>query len=327
MTTHGLYCPVGDFHIDPHRGVPRAIVTHAHGDHLYKGSKHYLVSTASEGVSRVRLSPNANVDSIEYGETVERNGVRISLHPAGHILGSAQVRLEYRGEVWVVSGDYKTCGGDPTCTPFEPLRCHGFVTESTFALPIYHWASAASVFESINRWWRGNADDGCVCVLFAYSLGKAQRLLAGLDPGIGPIVVHETMAPLVQAYRDASVWLPPTVRESESRRAMVLAPSSVQATPWLDAFEPHSTAYASGWLAVRKARRAVDRNFVLSDHADWRGLLWAIDATRAQTVYVTHGSTQILVKYLRGRGLDASMLTRTPGELAGSHSQQLLAAG
>lgn len=187
-TDRGLYCEAGDFHIDPWAPVARAVVTHAHGDHLTWGCESYLVSETGAAVSRERLGAwGAGLESMPYGDTRTINGVRVSFHPAGHILGSAQVRLEYRGEVWVVSGDYKT-DPDPTCAPWEPVRCHTFITESTFGLPIYRWPSQQQVFAEINAWWAANAAAGQVSLLCAYALGKAQRLLAGLDPSIGPIL-------------------------------------------------------------------------------------------------------------------------------------------
>src|SRR4051812_5596007 len=208
-TDDGLYCPLGDFHIDPWRPVPRAVITHGHADHARRGCAQYLAAAPGEPVLRVRLGPDADLIPLPYGQPLDLNGVRVSLHPAGHILGSAQVRLEYRGEVWVVSGDYKL-GPDATCAPFEPIHCHTFITESTFGLPIYRWPTEADVFADVNAWWRANAAAGRASVLYAYALGKAQRLLAGLDPSIGPIYCHGAVEVLNDAYRAAGVALPPT---------------------------------------------------------------------------------------------------------------------
>jgi len=330
MTDAGLYCPAGDFHIDPWRPVERAVVTHAHADHLRWGSKRYLVSRAGEAVTRARLGPESVVQVAEYGHSLALNRAAVSLHPAGHVLGSAQIRVEVQGEVWVVSGDYKTRGDDPTCAPFEPVRCHGFVTESTFGLPIYQWASSPAIFAGVNDWWRANAAAGKASVIYAYSLGKAQRVLAGLDPSIGPIITHGAVERLTAAYRETGVALPATrycgVAEANGKSkeqyagCMIVAPPSAEGSPWVRKFSPHSSAVASGWMAIRgtRRRRAVDRGFVLSDHADWNGLQWAIREAGASRVWVTHGYTAVLVRALRERGLDAEVLaTKFEGE-AGS---------
>ena len=321
VTERGLYCEAGDFYVDPWASVDRAVVTHAHGDHVAWGCRAYLTSAPGLGVLRQRLDPAARIRAAAYGEAVDVNGVRVSLHPAGHILGSAQVRVEHAGEVWVVSGDYKT-EPDPTCTPFEPVRCHTFVTESTFGLPIYRWPDAAGGVREINAWWRANQDAGKATLLFGYALGKAQRLLAGLDPGIGPILTHGAVERMNAAYRDGGVPLPPTTHVAASdraawKRAIVIAPPSADGSPWARRFGAQSTAFASGWMAVRgtRRRRAVDRGFVLSDHVDWPGLLAAIEATGAERVWVTHGYTGVLVRWLREHGLDAqAVATRYEGE-------------
>ena len=185
---HGLYCPPGDFYIDPWRPVDRAVITHAHADHARPGHAHYLAARPSEGVLRARLG-DIRLDTLAYGERLVHRGVTISLHPAGHVLGSAQVRLEHGGQVWVASGDYKVAP-DPTCAPFEPVRCDTFITESTFGLPVYRWPSDDELFAQVNAWWAANAAAGRASVLACYSFGKAQRLLGGIDPSIGPVVVH-----------------------------------------------------------------------------------------------------------------------------------------
>ena len=208
-TGQGLYCAAGGFFVDPWRPVDRAVVTHAHADHACAGCGCYLTTRSGEGVLRARIGIDAAIDALAYGETIDQNGVTISLHPAGHILGSAQVRVEHRGEVWVVSGDYKV-EPDPTCTAFEPVRCHVFVSESTFGLPVYRWPSQDAVFAAINAWWRANQDEGKASVLFGYALGKAQRLLAGIDSSIGPIACHGAVEKLNQAYRAEGIALPAT---------------------------------------------------------------------------------------------------------------------
>lgn len=322
LTPAGLYCPRGDFYIDPWEPVPRAVVTHGHADHARPGSALYLCARGSEAVLRRRLGPDASLQSLAYGEADTINGVRLSLHPAGHILGSAQVRLEAGGHVAVVSGDYKTTS-DPTCAPFEPIRCHTFVTESTFGLPIYRWPSEQSVFADIGAWWRENQEEGRPSVLFAYALGKAQRLLAGLDREQGPIYCHGAVESVNEAYRESGVALPPTLRIGDEKRgafagALIVAPPSAQRTPWVRRFGDYSSAFVSGWMLVRgtRRRRAVDRGFALSDHADWQGLLDAVRATEANTILVTHGQITPMVRWLREQGLDAHGLqTRFEGEL------------
>jgi putative mRNA 3-end processing factor len=321
VTESGLYCDAGDFFVDPWRPVPRAIVTHAHSDHLTSGCGQYLVAERGVGVSRERLGAWADrVEGIAFGESRTINGVRVSLHPAGHILGSAQVRLEHNGEVWVASGDYKT-DPDPTCDAWEPVRCHTFITESTFGLPIYRWPAPSDVFAGINGWWRENVAAGRTSLLFGYGLGKAQRLLAGLDASIGPILVHGAVDRMTTLYRDAGVALPATEYATTARGvatgAMIVAPPSADGSVWARKFGAQSTAFASGWMLVRGARRrrSVDRGFTLSDHVDWPQMLAAIDATKCERVLVTHGFTGPVVRWLRERGLQADALaTRYEGE-------------
>jgi putative mRNA 3-end processing factor len=321
-TDRGLYCEAGDFYIDPWSPVTNAIVTHAHGDHLTWGCERYLVSEECEPIARERLGTWASgLTSIPYRESRYINGVQLSFHPAGHILGSAQIRLEYRGEVWVVSGDYKV-DPDPTCSAWEPVRCHTFITESTFGLPIYRWPSQQRIFEDINEWWARNAADGKVSFLYGYALGKAQRLIAGLDASIGPILTHGAVERLVQRYRESGIALPPTTyalsaNKRDAARAMIVAPPSALGTTWARKFGSAEHAFASGWMRVRGARRrrSVDRGFTLSDHVDWPQLLSAIEATGAEHVWVTHGFTGAVVRWLNEKGLDAKAIaTRWEGE-------------
>ncbi len=309
----GLYCPPGDFYIDPWQPVERAVITHAHSDHARPGNGHYLAQRDSAGILRRRLGAEIALQTLAYGEAIEHHGVRLSLHPAGHVLGSAQVRLEHGGRVWVASGDYKL-EPDDSCMPFEPVRCHTFITESTFGLPIYRWPSSETLFAEINDWWRRNSEAGRTSVIYAYAFGKSQRLLRGVDAGIGPLVVHGAVEVLNEVYRATGVALPPTLRaddpalNAKSRgRALVIAPPSAAGTPWLRRFTGHSDAYASGWMQLRGRRRnrGVDRGFVMSDHADWPGLQQAIRATGAERVFVTHGSVAVMVRWLGEQGLDA----------------------
>jgi putative mRNA 3-end processing factor len=322
LTSSGLYCKQGDFHIDPWRPVKKAVVTHAHADHAYRGNTRYLVAKPGERLARLRLDEGAKIATQDYGKTTTVNGVKISFHPAGHILGSAQVRVEYKGEVWVASGDYKLTP-DATCAPFESIKCHHFITEATFGLPIYRWPPTAQIFDEINAWWRRNAEKGKASVLFAYALGKAQRVMSGIDRTTGPIFTHGSVERLTQAYREEGVDLPETTyagsvtNKKEFAGSLIIAPPSAQASTWLRRFGTQSTGFASGWMMVRGARRqrAVDRGFVLSDHADWPELLTAIRSTEAETVYVTHGFSEEVVRYLNETGMNAVPLkTRFVGD-------------
>lgn len=320
----GLYCPAGDFFIDPWRPVERAVITHAHADHARVGHAHYLASADSAGVLRARLGDIA-LQSLTWGEVVEHRGVRLSLHPAGHVLGSAQVRLEHAGRVWVASGDYRFAPGepaDPTCAPFEPQRCDCFITESTFGLPIYRWRAQREVFAEIDAWWRANAQAGRPSLLMGYSFGKAQRLLAGVDASIGPIYVHAAVDNVNRAYREAGIGLPETrllddsVGRAALNGALVVAPPALHNSAWARRLDDASDAFASGWMQLRGARRrqGVDRGFVLSDHADWPGLQAAIRATGAERVIVTHGYEAVMVRWLREQGLDAGAFSTEYGD-------------
>jgi putative mRNA 3-end processing factor len=323
VTDRGLWCEPAQLYIDPWAPVDRALITHAHSDHLRPGCDHYLVASPGLALARTRLgSARDRVHGLAYGEPLTVNGVRFSLHPAGHILGSAQVRVEHRGNVWVVSGDYKT-EPDPTCAAWEPVRCHTFITECTFGLPVYRWPTASALFAEINAWWRANADAGRASLLYGYALGKAQRLLAGLDPAIGPILTHGAVETMTALYREAGVHLPSTTyatieqRDPSWSRAIVVAPPSVDGSSWTRRFGPASAAFASGWMLVRGARRrrGVDRGFALSDHVDWPQLQSAIAATGAERVLPTHGFTGPVVRWLREQGYEAEALaTRFEGE-------------
>ncbi len=288
---------------DPVLPVDRAIITHAHSDHARPGSHAYLTARPGEALLRARIGDDAAIQSEPYGASIRIGEVSVSFHPAGHILGSSQIRIERAGEVWVVSGDYKLAP-DPTCAPFEPLRCHTFVTESTFGLPIFRWSDAAQTVAEIQHWWRDNQQSGRASILFAYPVGKAQRILSALDAGAGPLVFHEPVERVNAIYRAQGIALP---------LALILASPNVQGSPWLRRFGPASTAFASGWMRIRgpRRRRSLDRGFVLSDHADWPALLHAIEQSGAETVWVTHGYIAPLVRWLQERGKQA-----VPVELA-----------
>jgi putative mRNA 3-end processing factor len=315
-TPSGLFCEAGNFFIDPWEPVARALVTHAHSDHARPGSASYLCAAPGETVLRRRI-PDAAIQTLPYGETITIGDTRVSFHPAGHILGSAQIRVEHRGEVWVVSGDYKRAA-DPTCDPFEPIRCHTFITEATFALPIYTWDPADTIVEEILAWWRANREEERPSVLFCYVLGKAQRILAELrGRSDGAIHLHGAMAGLTDAYRDAGVAMAPAERITEGMRgkmlarSLVLAPLSARGTLWMKRLPNASVAFASGLMRVRGVRRqrAFDRGFVLSDHADWPALLATVAGTGASRVLVTHGWSDALARFLaEERGLETGTI-------------------
>lgn len=325
LERQGLFCQAGDFWIDPWRPVPRAVITHAHADHLRPGCDSYLVARDGLGLARARLPHGAHIEAIDYGAVRVINGVRVSLHPAGHVLGSAQVRVEHRGEVWVVSGDYKL-DPDPTCAPFEPLRCHTFISECTFGLPVYRWPGAVAIVAELDRLRCSAAEQGLPLLLGAYALGKAQRVLALLGDTAGPVALHGAAERITAVYRESGVALPPTEpvagqpRDRDWAGTLVIAPPSALNGSWARRFGRAPRVLASGWMTVRGARRrrGVDAGLVLSDHADWDGLLRAIDATGAERVLLTHGHTGPLVRVLRGRGLAAETLRTEFGGEDGS---------
>ncbi len=318
LTSSGLYCAAGDFYIDPQQPVRRAIITHAHTDHAKPGSQAYLTSNSGKPLIQQRVGLRAKVESIEFGEEIDMRGVKVSLHPAGHILGSAQVRVEYKGEIWVVSGDYKL-EPDATCETFEPVKCHTFITESTFAKPHYKWKSQKEIFNQINDWWQLNAAWGTTSIVAAYSLGKAQRVLAGLDPKIGPIMVYHTVEKFLPAYRTAGIEFPEvvilndeTLKEMKDKNPMIIAPPQFGRADALKHFNMVATSFASGWMSKGGLHSKIhDRGFALSDHADWEGLLTAIKATGAENIFVMHGFVNTLANYLRSIGLNANVMGAT----------------
>ncbi|TCO71234.1 ligase-associated DNA damage response exonuclease [Rhodovulum euryhalinum] len=314
FTERGIHCPAGDFFIDPWAPVDRALVTHGHSDHARPGHRRYLATATAAPVIRHRLG-GITLETVRYGETRRIGDAAVSFHPAGHVPGSAQIRVEVGGEVWVVSGDYKL-EDDGLSEPFEPVRAHAFVSECTFGLPVFAWRPQAEVFAEINAWWAANAAAGRVTLLGAYSLGKAQRLLAGVDRSIGPILTHGAVEATCAVMRAQGIALPATVPvtpETDLKAypgALVLAPPSALGAPWARRFGAAATGFASGWMALRgvRRRRAADRGFVLSDHADWAGLNAAIRNTGANRVFVTHGYTAVFRRWLAEQGHDAEIV-------------------
>ncbi|HTB65693.1 MAG TPA: ligase-associated DNA damage response exonuclease [Steroidobacteraceae bacterium] len=314
-TQRGLYCPPGDFYIDPAKPVQTAVVTHAHGDHLRAGSARILLAAPGLGIARKRLNDARNVVAMEYGAPFNIGPVRLSLHPAGHILGSAQVRLEHDGEVWVVSGDYKR-QADPTCAPFEPLQCDVFISETTFGQPHFVWPDTAAVVGNIVRWWHINRERGRNSVLFCYALGKAQRVLAEmLRHTAEPVHVHGEIGALVEVYRAAGIDMVPTLpvtatSAAELRGALVMATPTMSRSAWLRRLGAGTRAFCSGWMLLEgeSQRRGYDMGFVVSDHADWPALVSTCRDSGARRILLMHGRTDRLAAHLVELGLDAAPL-------------------
>jgi putative mRNA 3-end processing factor len=320
VTENGLYCAAGNFHIDPWRPVASAVLTHAHGDHARTGSDRYVAARAGAGLLRLRLGPDAPLLEKEYGEQFAMGSVRVSFIPAGHVLGSAQIRIESDRGVWIVSGDYKR-DPDPTCAAFAPAPCDVFISEATFALPCYRWPPTRETIESIFRWWMTNRAQGRASALFCYALGKAQRVLAELMQFTDEtIYLHGAVVHLVEEYRRCGVSMLPTapvVREKKTdyAGALIIAPPSAAGTPWMRRFGDASTGFCSGWMRIRGARRrrGYDRGFILSDHADWPGLLRTIRESGASRVLLTHGYTHALERFLCESGVNAAALSTAYG--------------
>ena len=319
----GLYCAAGDFYIDPMRPVKHAVITHAHADHARSGSEHYYATEQSAGLLRKRLGADIDLTAVPYQQEFMLGKTALSLHSAGHVLGSAQVRIDDGNAVSVVSGDYKRTA-DQTCEPFEEVICDTFVTEATFALPIYRWPSTALVVKQIYDWWQFNKSVGKTSVLFCYSLGKAQRVLAELRHLTDQtVLLHGAVVPLVEIYRKAGIEMAATRAVSEDQRKrdaytdeLIMAPPGANGSAWMRRFANTSTGFCSGWMRIRgnRRRQSYDRGFVLSDHADWPGLIQTIQASQAKKIYVTHGKSSVLIRYLLEMGLQAEDLEVTRSE-------------
>lgn len=311
----GIYCEQADIHIDPWKKVKKALITHCHSDHARRGMGAYMCTNDSLPILKLRLGKNIDVQGVNYGEKIIINGVQFSFHPAGHVIGSAQIRVEYKGEIWVVSGDYKTVN-DGVSGEFEPVYCHTFITESTFGLPIYNWDSQDQTFSKINNWWKDNQSDGEVSLITAYSLGKAQRIIQNLDHSIGKIFTHSSIENTNKVIRDYGISLSDTILVNPEQTfedyqgSIVIAPSSTINTKWSKNLRAFRLGVASGWMQTRGARKRRDSDigFALSDHADWAGLNSAIKETGAQEIFVTHGFSDIFSKYLKEQGYDAKVV-------------------
>jgi putative mRNA 3-end processing factor len=333
FTDKGLYCAAGDFYIDPWKPVEKAVITHGHSDHARWGNKNYLSHHFTKPILQLRLGPN-NYQTVDWNEPVYFNGVTVTLFPAGHIIGSSQVRVEHKGEIWVVSGDYKT-ENDGISGAFEPIKCHTFITESTFGLPIYNWKPQSDIYEGIQNWIRGNQLSGKSSVLIAYSLGKAQRVLQAVKEVTDNIYAHGAIYNMHETLMNANILpaglLPPVKRitpempKDTFRNAVIIAPPSAESSPWIRKFSPYSLGICSGWMQVRgnQRRKNADEGFVLSDHCDWKGLLKAVEATGAQKVFVTHGFQSVFSRYLNEAGIDAAEVKTEYGTEEEETTQEL----
>ncbi len=315
FTDRGIYCAAGDFYIDPWKPVDRAVITHGHADHARPGMKAYLATPSAKPVMQYRLGSDARIETQLYGVEQKIGSASVSFHPAGHVPGSAQIKVVVGGKAWVVSGDYKTVD-DGLSEPYEPVKCHAFISECTFGLPVFNWTPQDVLADQLNMWWQANRSEGRYSLLGAYALGKAQRLLTTVDASIGPILTHGAIENTNEVLRAQGIALPDTIRVTPDLNikdypgALVLATPGALAQSWAQKFKLSSSAFASGWMALRgvRRRRSVDQGFIVSDHADWRGLNEAIAATEAEKIFVTHGYTSQFRRWLEGRGYDAHIV-------------------
>ncbi len=323
LTKKGLYCALGDFYIDPWGAVDLALITHGHGDHARYGMGKYIATHASRPILDKRLG-EIQLKTYDYGEIFQLGEVQVSFHPAGHILGSAQVRIQYQDEVWVFTGDFKR-DPDLTCAPFEVVPCDVFISEATFSIPVYRWPSFESEVDEIYRWWMKNREEGFNSVLCCYALGKAQRLIAGLRQVTEePIWVHGTIDEINHCYEKAGFnWINVQKVPLESKEkisgGLILSPPSALGSSWSKRLQPKKVAFASGWMRLRgnRRRKGYERGFVISDHADWPSLIKTVDETHCKKVYFTHGQTDVIVKFLKDKGIkayDLKMPFDTTGE-------------
>ena len=328
FTKKGIFCPQGKFYLDPWYPVDYAVISHGHADHARWGMKHYLCHADSESILKHRLGAAIKVDCLDYNKARIINGVSVSFHPAGHVIGSAQIRLEYKGYVVVFSGDYKT-QPDFITTPFEPVKCHTFITESTFGLPIYHWKSEINLQTELQQWVATNKKNNRTSVFFGYSLGKAQRLMSLLD-GVDDLYVHRAIQNLNEAITNSGISIPKTnlltndFDKAAVQNKIIIMPPGLLGSRLLKRVPNAATALCSGWMQIRGNKRwqAVDAGFTVSDHADWNGLISAVKATEAQQVYVTHGSQAVFSKYLNEIGIKAAELKTEYGEEAMVKAEQ-----
>ena len=314
LTSKGLYCEKANVYIDPWRKVDKALITHAHSDHARPGMNSYLAHDLSVDILRHRLGIGINIQGIAYEKPITINGVEITFFPAGHIIGSAQIRLRDKHECWVISGDYNIAY-DELIEAFVPVQCDYFVTESTFGIPAFQWPKTQDVINDINAWWQHNQENNQPSIISAYSLGKAQRIIQSIDHSIGPVFTHGAVENINKIFRANGVPLKKTERlykhdKNLVNKSLIVCPPGVSDSMWLRNIKNHKFAFASGWMALRgtRRRRNVEKGFVLSDHADWNSLNDAVRQTQASKVYVTHGYTEIFSKWLNENGIESSVL-------------------
>lgn len=307
LTPVGLYCPKGNFYIDPMYPVENALITHAHSDHAREGSRNYFAHHATMAIMNSRFSRWDEVyHPTDYEDYFQLGPVKCSFHPAGHVLGSAQIRLEYNGEVWVVSGDYKR-DPDQTCKPYQPIKCDVFITETTFALPIFRWEKTEDVVIRIQEWIRQSHELDRIPILYAYSLGKTQRLLVELaKAGQENFVIHSSADKICRIYRDQGIPIPhyeifsDRMAPLDITNKVLIFPPMMQRSKFVRRYKNLSEALVSGWMALRgtRRRRGVERGFVLSDHADWPSLCRTVRGSGAKKVFSTHGYTDVFARFV-----------------------------
>lgn len=320
FTKKGIYCIPGNFYLDPWFPVDYAIISHAHADHARWGNKHYLCHNDSKAILKHRIGKDISIESLAYNQPKIINGVNVSFFPAGHIIGSAQIRLEYKGYIVVFSGDYKT-QPDFITSPYEPVKCNEFITESTFGLPIYKWKSEVELQTALQNWIYQNQQNNRTSVFFGYSLGKAQRIMKLIE-NTDKIFVHSAIHNLNNAISESGIPLPKSTlittdfNKNDVQNKIVILPPALLGSRMLKKIPNAATAICSGWMHIRGNRRwkGVDAGFAVSDHADWEGLLTAVKATEAEKVYVTHGSQAVFSKYLNEIGIEAHELKTEFGD-------------
>ena len=306
--------------MDPWLPVDYAVISHGHADHARWGMKHYLCHHLTKPILKLRIGNDINVESLNYNQPIRVNGVKVSFHPAGHIIGSCQIRLEYNGFIVVFTGDYKTTN-DGLTMPFESIKCHEFITESTFGLPIYKWQPDGELKQRMHEWIATNQSQNRTSVFFGYSLGKAQRIIKMLE-GITDIYAHSAIYNLNEAMLGCGVKLPQAkllhsnINKVELQNKIVVLPPALLGSTLLKRIPNAATAVCSGWMQIRgnKRWRAVDAGFAVSDHADWNGLLQAVEASGAEKIYVTHGTQAIFAKYLNSIGFNAKEVKTAYGD-------------
>jgi putative mRNA 3-end processing factor len=310
-TNKGFYCLVGNFYIDPIKPVDKALITHAHSDHARWGHGSYLSNKLSVPIIKERLGNSINIQGVEYGEIININDVKVSFHPAGHVVGSAQIRLEYNGEVWVITGDYKI-ENDNVSTPFELVKCDTFVTECTFGRPYFNWQPQEEIFNNINEWWVNNQKENRPSVLMAYTLGKTQRVLKNIDPSLGKIVLDSSANAITDIIKAQGIELPKTysykeLSSNELNKALVIGPSSIRKSKWVENLQNYSSAYSSGWMQLpySEKRFKVEKGFTISDHVDWNALNKVVKDTGASRVFTIHGFTKQFTQWLNDQGIES----------------------